>query len=148
MKNCNLDENGNITFNDFCAKMEVNITDWVNPMFLIDRGSYISFIYDEWESSVSKQKIELQNIISGITQNGRINIKQFYDILNKIEATNFSAQASKFFTNDDDEHIEYLAEQSVIDIILKNSIGGYTSEFFRDYVKGLFPFLDYVYRQV
>ena len=147
MKNCVLDGEGNITFNEFCSKMIIDPEDWINPIYIVDRASFIQFIYDEWQCSIMKQRADLKGIISEVTKKStHVTCKQFYELLSLLGSDSFAGNAKKYFVNEDDELVDFLPEGTIIDIIMDNQLGGYSSEFFRNYVRELFPFLHFIYK--
>ena len=140
----NLDNDGNITEDEFCNKIVVQNSDWVNPVFVIDRTKYITFIYEAWQEAMQKQRADLQKMIKEICpKTNEVNAKEFLRILERINAEYFSKEVYKYYVNSEDKRVTELNIDEVINIVLDNSLGGYTKEFFRGYVKDLFPFTQF-----
>ena len=147
MQHCNLDTEGNICLSEFSTKMVIDPNDWINPMFILDRGTFISIMYEEWQASLNKQKADLKSIISSITsKDGNVTTKKFFELLSLIGGDNFAGNVHKYYLDDEGNKIDSISEKTVINLIMDNQVGGYASEFFRNYVRDLFPFLHFVYK--
>ena len=141
MKCFSLDSKGDIMKDEFCEKMVIDPKLWIDRIFIIDKGWFIEFLYEEWLSTIEKQKNTLKDIIQNVIGKAinEVSIVNFNDVLYKINGEAFAGQIGKYYIKNEEDQIKFLSVNTVIDIIMENQVGGYSIHFFKKYVETLFP---------